>query len=277
MKGMSKVTEYLKEHDSVGGWVKGFGIEFNNDKEARKLDFTQIELNPKRVQYFQRYLEKDFNECFIFGQGTEHILTMGARYRAPGRWLDIGSGTSPLFWATAFDKIEAVTCIDLVPEALYVFDRFRSSEAVPKCYAEALRIGGNSPASLAKIRAARWAYHQCNVLSPWAPYFAGLRFDMITAYAVFGLAPNEEGYRKCFQNMRDAARGSKVILGADWIRSNAFVDYEGHDNRYISIDVCETAAKDAGFAVIECEYYDILGDPLYSGVVSWAVRESAIQ
>ncbi len=266
------MAEASLSENPTGGWIQGFGENFQNQSDARQLAFDELSLDVDRVGYFQRYLDEYYNSEFIYGQGTEHILAMGERHAVGGNWLDIGSGTSALFWATAFRGIKAATCVDLVPEALYVFDKFRKSLAVPKCYEEALKIANNSIEQFSQLRKVPWVYHQCNVLQPWARCFAGQNIDMITAYAVFGLAKDANGYRDCFKHLHEASKNSKIVLGADWVRSDSFVNFEGHDNRYVSKELCMAAAKSAGFSIIECEYFGIAGDPLYSGVVSWVVR-----
>lgn len=261
-----------EQHDPVGGYIQGFGSGFVNQPGSRPLDFTGMDLDAERAAYFRRYLDDYYNSAFIYGQGTEHILAMAARHAPGGHWLDIGSGTSALFWATAFRGVESVTCADLVPEALFVFDRFRASGAVPACYLEALKIAGNTVETLVQTRSVPWEYHQCNILRPWAPCFQGRSFDMITAYAVFGLAPDLAGYKACFRHLAEAAAPGQTVLGADWVRSDSFVAQEGHDNRYVSVQTCQEAAREAGFSVTECAYYPIQGDPLYAGVVPWALK-----
>ena len=263
----------MSEHpDPVGGYIQGFEAGFVNQPGSRPLDFTRILLDEERTAYFQRYLDDYYNSAFIYGQGTEHILAMAARHAPGGHWLDIGSGTSALFWATAFKGIKSVTCADLVPEALFVFDRFRASSAVPVCYQEALKIAGNTEHTLARTRSLPWYYHQCDILEPWAPCFQERSFDMITAYAVFGLAPDLAGYKACFRHLSEAAKAGQTVLGADWIRSDSFVAQEGHDNRYVSVQSCQEAAREAGFSVIECAYHRIEGDSLYTGVVPWVLK-----
>ena len=266
------MSEPIQVTDPVGGYILGFGENFDNSANARPLDFSKIELDKNRLKYFQRYLDDYYNVEFIYEQGTEQIIEMAARYAPGGHWLDIGSGTSALFWATAFRNILSVNCVDLVPEALSIFDRFRNSDALPKCYLEALKIAGNSIEVLKQTRTAPWHFHQCNILKPWASYLGSMTFNMITAYAVFGLSKDIQAYEACFKYLAEAASSKQTLLGADWIRSGNYVALEGHDNRYVSAKACYRAAKRAGFNVIECEYYEIKGDPLYSGVVSWVLR-----
>ncbi|WP_299085722.1 hypothetical protein [uncultured Ruegeria sp.] len=266
------MTSAVEESDPVGGYLRDFGTGFDNATDARALDFAQVTPDAARTAYFQRYLDEYYNAAFIYGQGTEHILAQAARHAPGGHWLDIGSGTSALFWATGFRDIESVTCVDLVPEALFVFDRFRASDAVPACYGEALSIAGNSADELARTRAVPWQYMQADVLHPWADHIAQQDYGMITAYAIFGIAPDLEGYKACFRHLAAAARSGRMLLGADWIRSDDFVAYESHDNRYVSVEACRDAATQAGLEVIECDYHAIRGDPLYSGVVAWVMR-----
>ena len=266
------MTNPLEQTDPVGGYLRDFGTSFVNATDARQLALSKFTPDRARADYFQRYLDEYYNAAFIYGQGTEHILDMAARHAPGGHWLDIGSGTSALFWATGMRDIKSVTCADLVPEALYVFDRFRASDAVPTCYEEALKIAKNSVSELTHTRSVDWRYHQCDVLNPWAAHFAGQHYDMITAYAIFGIAPNLAEYKACFKHLAAAARPDQMLLGADWIRSDDFVAYESHDNRYVSVEACKEAASEAGLEVVECEYYAVKGDPLYAGVVSWVMR-----
>jgi hypothetical protein len=266
------MTSAIEESDPVGGYLRDFGTGFENATDARALDFSQTTLDAARAAYFQRYLDEYYNAAFIYGQGTEYILAQAARHAPGGHWLDIGSGTSALFWATGFRGIKSVTCVDLVPEALFVLDKFRASDAVPACYSEALDIVANSAAELARTRAVPWQYVQADVLRPWADHITQQAYEMITAYAIFGIAPDLEGYKACFRHLSAAARAGQVLLGADWIRSDDFVAFESHDNRYVSVEACRVAGAQAGLEVVECDYHAIKGDPLYSGVVAWVMR-----
>lgn len=257
----------------VSGWIKGFGSEFDNGYHAQEITtFEGIHLDPERLKHFRTYLADYYSESFIYGQGTEHVLSMVSRYSVPGDWLDLGAGTASLFWSIPLPSVASIACCDIVPEALATLDEFRRGVTIPGCYREALEIVGRAEAELEVVRRLRWRYLVFDVMRPW-PEWLGEKYDLITAFAIFGLASDRASFRKAFSYLRGRLKNGGRVIGADWHRSSAFIAREKHDNRYVRPELLRAAAQDAGLTLLECKRHRVAGDPLYSEVVAWAMAQ----
>lgn len=260
------------EAKNNGGWLADANRAFDNARDFYATEtFRGMALDTERLDYFRDYLGQYFNMRFVHGWGTEDILDALAAVPRAGDWLDVGAGTSSLLWAIPLREVESVTCCDLVPEALAVLEDFVQGAEVPQCYADVLDIYGLTAADLAARRARFGRYLVFDAFSPWPEAVTREGFDLITAIGNFGLSPDAEAYKRCFGRLRPALKPGGRVVGADWVRSAAFIAEEGHDNAY----VCEALARDAavehGFDVISCRHVAIQGDPLYDAVVVWSL------
>jgi Methyltransferase domain len=261
-------TESDLARRNIGGWLAEYGNGFDNEVDAHEVqDFESV--NAERVAYFREYMRRYFNDSFITGQGTEHILRLFQDNQRPGSWLDVGAGTSTLFWSLSLPHASSVTCGDLVPEALAVLDEFRHSDEVPLCYREAASIIGTEAESLS-ARDLPWRYVVFDAHHPW-PERLLPQYDVITACGCFGTARTPADYVTALAASRPFLKADGVLLGCDWSRSRAFVEGEGLDNRYMTAEFIESAAHRAGFAVIRRQQCPIVGDPLYDHVVAYAL------
>jgi hypothetical protein len=257
----------------VGGWLADYGASFDNDLNAQEIaEFISLPLADRRIAYFREYMQRYFNHRFIAGQGTEHVLQLVKEHHAQGRWLDVGAGTSTLFWSLALEKATSVTCVDIVPEALKVLHDFRMTDELPRCYAEAAAVIGVGGRSL-RSRALPWRYLVFDAHSPW-PERLLEQYANVTAFGCFGTARNATSYPKGLAFARPFVQPGGVLIGCDWCRSLAFVRREGLDNRYMTAAFLNSAAREAGFEAITVQQYPIDGDPLYEHVVAYVLRPS---
>jgi hypothetical protein len=256
-----------------GGWIGGYAEGFDNSTDSYRLTTLSGQaLDPTAKAYFREYLESYFNEEFVYGWGTEDILDMLANVPAARSWLDLGAGTSTFLWSIPLHEVEHIVCCDVVPEALAVLEDFAAQAAIPRCYRDVMAMYGCSDAGLAARRRALAEFAIFDFFQPWPADISDERYDLVTAIGAFSLAPNEQAYAACFRHMHAAlARGTRVV-GADWIRSAAFVAQEGHDNRYVSRALLDNAARRAGFTVHACRQVGFDGDPLYDGLVAWSLE-----
>lgn len=234
-------------------------------------DFTGVELDQIQLSYFQQYFDSYFNNEFRYGQGTEDILAALDRFGKDGDWIDLGAGPSTLFWSIPLDGIRSVACCDVASEALKVLYRFANSDEVPRCYAQVLDMFGKSAAHLDEMKQRIHRYHVFNAMRAWPYKLVNHRYDLITELGLFSLAPSPERYLKCFEHLRPHLESSGRIVGADWVRSTAFIKEEGHDNSYLSRQLMAEGAERAGVELLSCTRSKIKDDPLYDAVFVWAM------
>jgi SAM-dependent methyltransferase len=254
------------------GWIKGMEAGFSNERDALSREsFAAAGLDSGRLAYFRLYQEKYFNDRFVRGQGTEEILSNLERHGASGRWLDLGSGTTTLFWSIPLQGITSISCCDLVPEALAVLEELARSGKIPPCYQEALEMFGKPPSHLAEMSRRLDRFLVFDTLAPWPSWLAAKPFDLITAFGNFGIAPTPERYAACFgEIVRHLAPGGRAV-GADWVRRPSFIAEDGHDNSYLAPALVALSGRQAGLTVLDCRQVAIAGDPQYDGVICWAM------
>jgi len=114
--------------EAIGGWLK----EADGGVERRHRRFSDIEtstMDPSRIDYFEDYRSRYFNDNLLPGQGVEEILAALRTYGGtPEIWIDLGAGVTTLFWSIGVRNPGRVIACDLVPEALAVLWSFKESQ-----------------------------------------------------------------------------------------------------------------------------------------------------
>ncbi|MDE3080695.1 MAG: class I SAM-dependent methyltransferase [Paracoccaceae bacterium] len=256
--------------EAIGGWLKD--ADAGMIRQHRRLsDIGADALDPAHLAYFEDYRSRYFNDRLLPGQGVEEILaTLSNHGGRPARWVDLGAGVTTLFWAIGVDRPAQVVACDLVPEALSVLSTFKQGDEVPRCYGEAMALLGRSLADFNSLRRSDWDFRVLDCLSPWTLTGFEEGFDLVTAIGCLGLAHDADHYAQAFLagacNLRPGGR----FIGADWVRSAAFVDIEGHDNGYVSASLTESCGERASLQLLSIENISIKGDPYYDSVLVWA-------
>jgi methyltransferase family protein len=258
--------------EHIGGWMPEIAISSADARILRREDLRTLALDAYRLRYFRTYRAKYFFDRFVAGQGTEAILDLLTRVPAPQKWLDIGAGTTTLFWAIPLTGVHAIDCCDLSPEALSVLSDFVASDEVPPCYRQVLAMFGKDSSHLADMRRRFRNFIVMNAMSVWPPALSGGGYDLISAIGLFGLAASPHGYRDAIRNVVSQVATGGYLMGADWVRSTFFVEQEGHDNSYVDSALVAEAGHEAGLTLVTSTDCAIEGDPLYSRLVVWLLR-----
>ena len=255
-----------------GGWIPD--IELNN-ADARILSAKQLRqchLNTAYLRYFEAYRSRYFYDEFIYGQGTEQILELLAEIGQKDRWLDVGCGTTTLFWSIPLAGVGAIDCCDISVEASRVLLDFVLSDEIPGCYEQTLAMCKKVPDHLRLMRERFQKFFIFDVLQDWPLHLFEHNYDLVTGIGIFGLAKTAEGYMRAIRNVAQQIRFDGYMVGADWVRSGYFIEREHFDNSYLDISVTTAAAEHAGLKLIRAINVDIKDDPLYSKLIVWALR-----
>src|SRR5262249_7642784 len=149
-------------------------------------------------------------------------------------WLDLGCGTTTLFWSIGLHSVGAIDCCDKHPEALKVLSDFLGSDDLPACYADALNLLGAPHRHLEGMRKRFRRFVVADFMDNNSRMTGLSEYDLVTAFGLLGLAPSAEMYAAALANAARKVRRGGHLAGADWIRSAAFVERDGFDNRYLS-------------------------------------------
>lgn len=262
---------------AVTGWLRDAGASFDNKRDFANLRSLSSEhLDESRVAYFESYLDEYFSGEFRTGQGTEHILGFLAKYGAGGRWLDIGAGTTTLFWALPLDRVETIVAADIVPEALVVLREFCKRKDPPACYRQVMNIFNKDHEHFSRMCESLTDYYAFDIFQDWPADVAKAGpFDMVTAFGVLGLGGSPETYKRCVENLSSRLARDGVFIGANWVRSRELNDRDPVETAYIDQGFIELVLDENGLELLELKEEKITGDPLYQSVLLWASRVSS--
>ena len=107
-------------------------------------DFNNEQFDQQKLTQHKEYFYKYYNECFMPDQGTETILETIKNFCPGGDWLDLGCGSSTLFWSLVTKNIRTISCSDYDMEALKTLHDFSLQKNVPKCYLDVIDMYINS-------------------------------------------------------------------------------------------------------------------------------------
>lgn len=234
--------------------------------------FKNQPIDSKQLAYFRHYLKKYFNEKFIYGLGTEEILSVIKKYDPEGIWLDVGSGTSTLFWALALTRIQSISCSDKYPEALKVLSEFIDSGRTPACYIEALNMLGKTKNHLKDLRNRFDSFYVFDAFGTWPDDLAFTDYDMISEFGTFGLAPNEDVFINCFAEPTRHLKKGGFFIGANWTRNPITTEKDGFDNSYLNANIVAVASKKYKLKIRELEMINI-PDPEYCSVIIFVLQK----
>lgn len=244
---------------------------FSNEVDAFRItDLASVEVRPDILAYFQGYMDSYFSGPFIEGQGAEHILSAMHRFGCPGDALDLGAGTSTLFWYTPVLGLTSITCADIAPEPLLILKNFLEGPDLPECYQWSVEHFNLEGSHLRKVRSAARDYIVFDTLTRWPTMLDAASFDLITAFGNIAISRNSNQYRCVFAEIARHLRPGGRTIGADWLRRPEFMNASGHDNSYLDLPLVRSAIEDAGLRLLECEQIGIEGDQYYEGIIYWA-------
>ena len=242
--------------------------DWRKDADVRLADLDSAILDPARLTVFREYAKQEYSGPFIHDMGSAEILQMARAFMSPGRRLDVGSGTSALFWILATNGDIRTTATDVEPEALFVLRELVSSpQPLPLCYYQAAELFGLSASHIESLRQSVDSYLLFNALHPWPTELTTAAYDTVSAFGCFAIAGSQPAYLECFQRAAQAVRAGGRIVGADWIRHERL---RKRDYSFVAVPALRLIGKAVGLRVLAAEAVPIRGHELYSDVVLWA-------
>jgi SAM-dependent methyltransferase len=245
---------------------------FSNDRDSfHTKNIASVTQRPAVREYFEKYLSEYFSGPFLPGYGAEEILQTMSKWAGSGNALDLGAATTSLFWYLPATNITRQSCCDIAPEALAVFDHFiRHRHPLPECYQWVINHFGltETMVEAAKQRIDEYLVFDC--ISQWPVWMQKRNYDLITAFGNFGISRDAEMYQQCFRNLTMNLNPGGRAIGADWVRRASFVEREGHDNGYLSVEMIMQTMKSTELTPVSCMRVELSDDPLYGSVIVWA-------
>ena len=235
-------------------------------------DFSQIKLDEVELKRQFRYFEEYYNDCFRPNQGTEEILDLIQQYSPQGKWLDVGCGSTTLFWSLLTKGVCEIICADISAEALKVLDNFVKADYLPRCYAEVMEMYGISSETLAQNRKKIKYMYRFNALNRWPKALCNNQFDYITQFGVFGLAKTPKAYKECFSHMKQALSTNGICIGANWILSSAYANERGHDNSFLTTNLVREACVENNYVILNIGEKRVENDMNYNKIIYWAIK-----
>ncbi len=234
------------------------------------IEFDVGTFDDSRNLYYTQYFNEYYYDAFRPNQGTEVVLDILKRDGKSGKWLDLGAGPATLFWSLMLRDINELHCNELYIEGLKVLDDFLKGDSVPQCYKDVMNMYGIDSQHLVNMRTLPRKYYIFDALTEW-PSDLSHNYDLITGFGVFGLTTNPEDYIRCFEYMRDFLKDDGHAIGANWIRSQSFIDKGNTDNRFMNMDLIKRAAERYDYQILHLSEERIENDENYDKVLVWSL------
>lgn len=226
-------------------------------------------LDDKRLNYYHEYFRSNFNSDFQTGYGTELILDIINSLNDVENWIDIGGGTSTLFWSIPLKKVNQIYCNDLYAEAYYVLnEEVLKQNNFPKCYLDICEIYQINRKKLMSYKSKINKVYIFDALSEWN--IDKKTFDLITQFGTFGLSPNAEAYLKSIQYSYSNLETKGHFIGANWLFNKEYAQIRGIDNSYLNERLISAFALENNCRILRNQFYPIK-DINYSGVLIWHI------
>lgn len=175
-------------------------------------------MNDQTVTGPAAYLDTYYNEAFIYGMGTEDIISALRLIPPVGTWLDLGAGSESLFWSIALSA-RTLLAVDADPQRLDLLKELAAHSEPRGAYRTVLEMCGRTTADFAE-RQTRLTTARADCLTgeplvlPPAPQDG---FDLVTQFGLFGLTPDPERFRSCWAHAHAWLKVSGWSAGANWI------------------------------------------------------------
>lgn len=232
-------------------------------------------LDPVRVAEIRAYHERYYNNSFVWGQGTEHILDFLHGLKVDGSWADIGCGTNTLFWSIPMlrNNFTHVVVSDYYPEALSVLAEFKMSTTLPQCYREVLAMYSADEIALSEFRNRLWEMYPASAFKPWVPPLGERQYSLITQFGCFGVASSAVEFHNAIDFAVANLEIGGQLVGANWRRSPKYVQAKGGDNSFLSPELIQDyAIAHAGLELAINQQLPIKGDEFYDYVLLWSLK-----
>ena len=256
--------------EDVTGWIPETTRDFDNKIDGFEItDGLQPRLDERRLRYFQIYAEKNFNGPLEPGLGVEDVFSLVAACGRVSHWLDLGAGTSSLFWAAAVEDCQSVTAVDASAEALMVLKGIVEERRMPQCYRDALSLQGRHPDHLLRIAERPWRYLVLNFVDDWPKWEAEKRYDLITGFGCFGIDSGAPHFRRSVEVAgRRLALGGHIV-GANWLRTRRSIETEGYDTSFLTPDFIEVVFAENDLLVDSAKIIPIKANERHEAMLVW--------
>lgn len=238
-------------------------------KKLYITDFDGFQVDKELYDYHKDYFERYYNESFEPNKGTETILELLSNEGGGNNWLDLGAGSTTLFWSIPMKPINNVECNDITIEALKVLNDFVVSDDVPKCYEDVLKFFEKTEEQLSrKIN----YYHVFNVFEEW-PKQIKKKYDLITEFGTFGQARSEKEFIDSFVFAEKHLIKRGKLIGANWIRKKGSQWKYGIDNDFVSIGLIKKASRKSEMKLEFIKECPIINDKFYNSVIVFMLKK----
>lgn len=264
--------EYTREE--VTGWIPESTQEFSNETGFQEIsDWARLNVDAASLSYFTIYAEKNFSGPLVYGMGTEHILAALDRWGRGGAWLDLGAGTSTLFWCCALDAVQSIAVVDVSTEALMVLNRMVRSSDVPQCYRDVLTMYGRDERHLTRFRELDWRYLVFDFSQRWPAVLSGNSYDLVSAFGCFGLADGPDHFRRSVTQTAAHLAPGGTVVGANWLRTPAAIAAKGYDTSFLTAEFVAATLEKHGLEVCETTVVPIRAEEWYEAIIVWVGRK----
>jgi len=226
-------------------------------------DFEKYNIDNSLLSYYESYFKKFYYHSFEKNKGTEIILDLMSDVGSCEKWLDLGAGSTTIFWSIPMNQVGTIECNDIAFEALKVLSDFSESDFIPKCYEDISLLYNKDKC---EIKRKIGCYHIFNVFQKW-PEELHSDYDLITEFGTFGQAKSEDEFIKSVHYASLHLISGGKLVGANWVRKRGYQWKYGADNDFLKTEIIEKAASENKMKIQFLDNYKIINDELYESVL----------
>lgn len=224
-------------------------------------------MTPRTVADAGQYWQQYYSGEFVFGLGTEQIITLLQRIPPVGTWLDLGSGSESLLWSIPLDT-ERLIALDRDPHRLARLRAYAATGQPRGAYRTVLDLCGRDRGDFALhgTRLAGCLVADC-LTGTSLPVRPGTA-DLVTQFGLLGLAAGPAQFARAWAVCHQSLSAGGWAAGANWTATNPAGRVRLSEPLYAS------ALARSGITPLHIERVPITGDPDFDSVWIYLGRKA---
>lgn len=224
-------------------------------------------MTPRTIAGAGDYWDQYYGSEFIFGLGTENILSALQRVPPVRTWVDLGSGSESLLWSAALDARRLIA-VDRDEERLRILRTYAAGRQPRPAYWTALDLCGLVPDDFAEHcgRLAGTVTADC-LASPSPPLTPGCA-GVVTQFGLLGLTTGPGHFIRAWTSCHELLMPGGWAAGANWTSACQ------PGRVRLTRSLYQVAFAQSGITPLHVERVPVSGDPDFDSVWIYLGRNS---
>lgn len=224
-------------------------------------------MSPRTITGAAGYWERYYGREFLFGLGTENILSALRRVPPTGTWIDLGSGSESLLWSAGLDAHRLIA-VDRDEERLRILRAYAAGRQPRPAYQTALDLCGRTPSDFAERCGHLAGTLTADCLAPPAPPLSPGCAGLVTQFGLLGLTTKPEHFIRAWTSCHEPLTPDGWAAGANWASTR------GTGRVRLTRPLYQAAFARSGITPLHVERVPVSGDPDFDSVWIYLGRKT---